>query len=203
MMESVRGVAFHAPKLAALPMRVLALLLALAACTPEAPEPAAPSPAPPRVASADTVDVRGVAGARAEIEGEVTGTITLRQFASGTRVLMYLEGLRADAFHGVQILSVRSCDDTPEAVHLGDGRASHGPYDATPGRRHSGDLGNVEGDDRGIGRFDRIDPNVTLTGYLSAVGRAVVIRDQQDDGWTRPDGGAGTIRGCGVLEPTR
>ncbi|MEM6326095.1 MAG: superoxide dismutase family protein [Bacteroidota bacterium] len=186
-------------------MRALALLLSLAACRPEAPAPtpSGPPPDPPRAASADTVDVQRVAAARAEITGDVTGTVTLREFSGGTRILMRLDGLGRDAFHGVQILSVRSCGDATEAVPLGDGRAPHGPYDAAPGRRRAGDLGNIEGNDRGTGRFDRIDPNVTLTGYLSAVGRAVVIREAQDDGWTKPHGGAGGILGCGVLEPAR
>lgn len=183
-------------------MRAYALLLTLAACSSEPPTTLGPEPEPPRVATADTVDVQGVVAARAEIEGEVSGSVSLREFENGTRILMRLEGLGRDQHHGVQILSVRSCEEAEEAAHLGEGRATHGPYDAPVGRRHAGDLGNVLGDDRGVGRFDRIDPRVSLTGYLSAAGRVVVIRDRQDDGWTEPDGGAGGIIGCGLLEPT-
>lgn len=185
--------------------RLLPALFFLAACAQDAPPPApsGPAPEPPRAASADTVDVQGVSAARAEITGEVTGSVRLRALAGGARVRMELAGLSRDREHGVQILSARSCDDAENALHLGDGRATHGPYDASALRRHAGDLGNIRGDDRGRGRFDRIDPRVPLAGYLSAVGRAVVIREAQDDGWTLPDGGAGAIVGCGILEPTR
>ncbi|MEM1056146.1 MAG: superoxide dismutase family protein [Bacteroidota bacterium] len=196
----------HASKLPApTAVRVLALFLLLpaGACAPEAPEPTGPPPPPPRIASADTVDVRGVTAARAEIEGAVTGTVTLRGFPDGTRILMDLDGLRPNRYHGVQILSIRTCEGATEAGLLGEGRASHGPYDAPAGRRLSGGLGNIMGDDRGRGRFDRIDPNVTLTGYLSAVDRAVVIRERQDDGWTEPSGGAGDVIGCGTLRAIR
>ena len=197
-------VRIHAAKLPALPghVRFLPALFFLAACAEE-PPPAGPPPAPPRVASADTVDVQGVAAARAEITGEVTGSVRLRGLAGGARIQMDLSGLGRDREHGVQILSVRACEDAPGALHLGDGRATHGPYDASAGRRHSGDLGNIRGDDRGRGRFDRIDPRVGLAGYLSAVGRAVVIRERKDDGWTLPDGGAGRVIGCGILQPSR
>ncbi|OZC02822.1 superoxide dismutase family protein [Rubricoccus marinus] len=182
-------------------MRLLPfLLLGLAACAQDDPTPLAPEASAPRAISADTVDVQGVSAARAQVEGDVTGTVTLRRVGGGTRVLMSLDGLGRDRFHGVQILSARSCDDLDPARHLGDGRATHGPYDATTGRRHAGDLGNIKGDDRRRGRFDRIDPVVSLDGYVSAVGRAVVVRASQDDGWAS---GGGEVIGCGVLTPTR
>ncbi len=177
----------------------LACLL-LAACAQDAPAPLAPEARGLRSASADTVDVQGVRAARAEIEGDARGTVTLRAVDGGTRVLMVLSGLDRDTQHGVQILSARSCDDADPERHLGDGRATHGPYDAAPGRRHAGDLGNIKGDDRARGRFDRIDAEVRLDGYLSASGRAVVVRAAQDDGWAES---GGEIIGCGVLSPTR
>lgn len=185
-------------------MRAVPLLLLLAACAPERPAPPAEPPAePPRIASADTVDVQGVSAVRATLAGGASGTVTLRAMEGGTRVLMAVDGLDEDTYHGVQILSTRSCDDADGSPHLGDGRATHGPYDAVRGRRHAGDLGNIRADDRGRGRFDRIDPHVTLAGYLSAANRAFVVREEQDDGVTLPDGGSGGILACGVLSPAR
>ena len=188
-----------------LPVRALLLLILapLAACSPDAPAlPSTPEATPPRVASADTVDVQGVARVRASLEGDVTGSITLRAINGGTRVLMSLDGLDQDSQQGVQILSARSCERADPSVHLGDSRAPHGPYGAPAGRRHAGDLGNINGDDRGQGRYDRIDPILSLSGYLSPVGRAVVVRQRQDDGWTQPDGASGGVVGCGVFQPT-
>lgn len=185
-------------------MRAVPLLLLLAACAPDRPAPPpVPPPDPPRIASADTVDVQGVSAVRATLAGAASGTVTLRAMEGGTRVLMAVDGLQEDTYHGVQILSARSCEAADGSPHLGDGRATHGPYDAIRGRRHAGDLGNIRGDDRGRGRFDRIDPHVPLTGYLSAANRAVVVREHQDDGVALPHGGSGGILACGVLSPIR
>lgn len=186
-------------------MRVAAALILalLVACADEPAAPSGPPPAPPRPASGDTVDVQGVRAARAQWTGDVKGSVTLRQFEGGVRVMARASGLRPDRRYGLTVLAARSCEGADPAVHLGDGRTRHGPYDAGPRQRHAGDLGNLDADDRGAARYDRIDTVLPLAGYLSAVGRAVVLRERQDDGHTPPDGGAGSVLACGVLEPAR
>ncbi len=181
------------------------LALAVAACSDPAPSP--PPTSPTNTATAvlppDTVDVRGVTRATARIEpvgaGRVTGTVRIMQTDAGVRVKAALYDLSRSDFHAFQILRGRSCDADP-AVHLGaDTGAPHGGPYSLPGQRHAGDLGNVRGDD-GRGRYDRIDPALTLAGTGSAVGRAVVLRAGRDDA-ASPDGAAGDVIGCGVLEP--
>ena len=166
--------------------------------TPPAPDTASAVRLPP-----DTVDVRGVTRATARIEpvgsGRVTGTVKLMQTDAGVRVKADLYDLSESDFHGFQILRGRDCEADP-SVHLGAeaGTPHGGPY-SLPGRRHTGDLGNVRGDG-GRGRYDRIDPDLPLAGTGSAVGRAVVLRAGRDDA-ASPDGAAGEVIGCGVLEP--
>ena len=179
----------------------------LAACAePAAPPPPAPTP-PARggaVLEPDTVAVEGVSMATARIEpvgaGRARGTVELRQTDGGVRVRADLEGLSQSDFHAFQVLRGRDCDADPD-VHLGaeTGAPHGGPY-TLPGDRHAGDLGNIRGD-RGRGRYDRIDPALTLSGVGSAVGRAVVVRAERDDAVSGDTGGA--VVGCGVIEPGR
>lgn len=178
----------------------VAVLLAAPACTD--PAPPAPPPPDPTSAASDTVDVRGVDRVTAVLspvgDGRVTGTVRLMQTASGVRVRAEFDGLSASGYHALQILHGRTCDADP-ALHLGaEAGTPHGSPYAPPGARHAGDLGNVRGDD-GRGRYDRIDPVIRLDGTGSAVGRAVVVRAGRDDA-ASPDGAAGDVIGCGILE---
>lgn len=187
--------------------RPLLLLLVLAACDqPAAPvldrTPAVATP----VVAPDTVDVRGVSRATARIEpvggGGVSGTVRLAQAAGGTRVRVSLDGLRGTGRYSLQILHGRDCDADP-AVHLGAAdRTPHGAMGRPAGDRHAGDLGMIRARD-GRGLYDRIDPVLRLDGTRSAVGRAAVVRAGVDDGATQPDGAAGPVVGCGVLQPGR
>lgn len=191
-------------------MRRLVFLLAflVAACddapTPRAP--AAPAPSDPAPAPApDRVDVQGLSGARAELApvggSGVGGSVELQRVgrSDGVRVLARIRGAEPDRHYGFQILLGRSCDADPD-VHLGAelGRPHGTPY-RPAAQRHLGDLGNVRGDDSGVGRYDRIDTVLTLDGVSSPAGRAVVLRDRRDDGVTAPAGAAGDVVACGVL----
>lgn len=183
----------------------LAVLLAAPSCADPAPAPLptdSASTSGPELPP-DTVDVRGITRATATIEpvgrGRATGTVRLIQAAGGVRVLAEIDGLSQTGYHGFQILRGRDCSADP-SVHLGaEAGTPHGSPYALPGDRHAGDLGNVRGDG-GEGRYDRIDPVLRLEGTRSALGRAVVLRAQRDDA-ASPDGAAGDVIGCGVLEP--
>jgi Cu-Zn family superoxide dismutase len=149
--------------------------------------------------------VTGVRAAEALVEprgaGSARGTVRFQTVAGGTRVTARLEGLVPGAQHGFQILAGRDCDADP-AVHLGaDTGAPHGGPARLPGQRHAGDLGNVRGRE-GRGRYDRVSTDLSLVGTASPVGRAVVVRADLDDATTQPDGAAGAVIGCGIVEPS-
>ncbi|MEM0963409.1 MAG: superoxide dismutase family protein [Bacteroidota bacterium] len=192
------------------------LLLAsvlLAACevaTSSPPDVSAGADASPRdtvrqrALPPDTVDVQGVSSARARIEpvgsGRVEGTVTFVRVAGGVRVRADLTGLSQREYHAFQVLRGRDCG-ADLTVQLGaDTNAPRGGPYSLPGHRRAGDLGNVRGD-RGRGRYDRIDPVLSLSGTASAIGRAVVLRERRDD-TVSPDGSAGAVIGCGIVEAT-
>ena len=154
----------------------------------------------------DTVDVQGVSVARARVqaaaEGTATGVVTLSRVSGGVRVLAEVQGLTPEAFHALQILSGRDCQADP-AEHLrAAADTSHGGPYSLPGLRHAGDLGSIRGEGDGAGRYDRIDAVLSLDGTTSPVGRALVIRALRDDA-ASPDGAAGEVIGCGVIERVR
>ncbi len=192
-----------------------ALLVALAAgvvaslatgCTSREPEAVDAAETLP-TAVPDTFAVDGVATATGQIApvgpNGAEGTVRLTQTSAGVRVQLELAVLRPQGRHAVQILHGRDCGADPR-LHLGaaDGER-HGAPPREPPDRHRGDLGNVRADDAGRARYDRIDRALTLDGTASAAGRAVVVRDAPDDGITQPDGAAGAVVGCGLLEADR
>lgn len=197
------------PRASLLILPVAALAVGVGACARPAPPPpavvadsTAAGSTEVAVLEPDTVDVRGVARVRARVqsfgEGDAEGVVTLSRIQGGTRVQASLEGLSNREYHALQILRGRECDADPD-VHLGvDAGTPHGGLYAPPGHRHIGDLGSIRGDG-GTGRYDRIAADLDLSGTMSPVGRAVVVRALRDDA-TSPGGAAGQVIGCGILE---
>ena len=192
------------------------LALALAACEGTAPPPPDGDTAEADTLRADalaesavpldTVDVQGVSVARARVqaagEGTATGVVTLSRVSGGVRVLAEVQGLTPGTFHALQILSGRDClSDPAEHLRAAADTTHGGPY-SLPGLRHAGDLGSIRGEGDGAGRYDRIDAVLSLNGTTSPVRRALVIRSLRDDAAT-PDGAAGEVIGCGVIERVR
>ena len=71
--------------------------------------------------------------------------------------------------------------------------------------RHIGDLGNVQGDDDGTGKYELEDRLVSLHGPFSVVGRSCVLHLKTDDLGRGGDaeslktGNAGARIACGVI----
>ena len=74
-----------------------------------------------------------------------------------------------------------------------------GPYDPV---KHSGDLGNVNVDDKGVARinFTVGDISVSKDKADGIIGRAVIVHAAQDDLATDPTGNAGGRVACGVIQ---
>jgi Cu-Zn family superoxide dismutase len=74
---------------------------------------------------------------------------------------------------------------------------AHGaPTDHT---RHSGDLGNIVADEKGMAMLEWVDPMMRLSGPNSIIGRAVIVHAKEDDLKTQPTGNAGPREACGVI----
>ncbi|NNF57942.1 MAG: superoxide dismutase family protein [Rhodothermaceae bacterium] len=128
----------------------------------------------------------------------VTGTVQFTAFEAGTRVVALVRGL-GPGYHGLHVHTGPDCS-APSLIH-GDDQALHGSPHNRPPYRRAGDLGNLYARD-GMARYDHIDPVLRLDGPLAAVGRVVVVHAKRDDLNTQPDGNAGEVIACGVLEAT-
>jgi Cu-Zn family superoxide dismutase len=129
----------------------------------------------------------------------VKGVITFSQTEKGVKVLAHLEGLTPGK-HGFHVHEFGDCS-APEFVtaggHYNVMQMGHGgPADAA---RHTGDLGNIVADDKGVADLEWLDPMLQLSGPHSIIGRAVIIHAKEDDLKTQPTGNAGAREACGVI----
>ena len=65
---------------------------------------------------------------------------------------------------------------------------------------HAGDFGNVTADKNGNAKFEMVDPDISLEGANSVMGRAVIVHAKADDLKSQPSGDAGDRASCGVIE---
>ena len=129
----------------------------------------------------------------------VKGIITFTQMENGVKVVAHLEGLTPGK-HGFHVHEFGDCsapDATSAGGHFNPTQMTHGaPTDAM---RHSGDLGNIVADDKGVADLEWLDPMMQLSGHQSIIGRAVIVHAKEDDLKTQPTGNAGAREACGVI----
>jgi Cu-Zn family superoxide dismutase len=129
----------------------------------------------------------------------VKGIITFTQMENGVKVVAHLEGLTPGK-HGFHVHEFGDCsapDATSAGGHFNPTQVAHGaPTDAA---RHTGDLGNIVADDKGVADLEWLDPMMQLSGPQSIIGRAVIVHAKEDDLKTQPTGNAGAREACGVI----
>jgi superoxide dismutase, Cu-Zn family len=157
----------------------------------------------------------GLLRARAVIRGpEARGLVLFSETpGAGTHVTGRLTGLTP----GVHGFHIHEKGGDPRVHHprtRQDCEAAgphYNPFGHTHGgpaaaNRHVGDLGNVTADAHGVALYEHYDPQLTLQGPYSVLGRAVVVHERADDLGLggQPDslqtGHAGARVGCGVIE---
>lgn len=129
----------------------------------------------------------------------VKGLVTFTQMDKGVKVYAHLEGL-APGKHGFHIHEFGDCtaaDLTSAGGHFNPTQMSHGA--PTDEMRHSGDLGNLVADDKGMATLEWIDPTMQLSGPNTIIGHAVIVHAKEDDLKTQPTGNAGAREACGVI----
>ena len=124
---------------------------------------------------------------------------------SKTHVTADFTGLTPNHLHGFHIHVygnlLQGC--TTAGPHYNPYGQTHGGPDEKI--RHVGDLGNVQSNEDGVGRFDLMDSQVTLFGPFSVVGRSCVIHRDTDDlgkggnDASKLNGNAGARIACGVI----
>ena len=129
----------------------------------------------------------------------VKGVVTFTQTDKGVKVYAHLEGLTPGK-HGFHIHEFGDCtasDLTSAGGHFNPTQMSHGA--PTDEMRHSGDLGNIVADEKGMAMLEWVDPMMQLSGPNSIIGHAVIVHAKEDDLKTQPTGNAGAREACGVI----
>ncbi|XP_051128228.1 superoxide dismutase [Cu-Zn], chloroplastic-like [Andrographis paniculata] len=135
----------------------------------------------------------------------VEGVVTLTQNNNGpTTVNVRITGL-APGKHGFHLHeygdTTKGCTST--GSHFNPNKLTHGaPVDKV---RHAGDLGNIVANADGVAESTVVDNQIALAGPNSAIGRAFVVHELEDDlgkGGTElslSTGNAGGRLACGVV----
>ncbi|WP_422927920.1 superoxide dismutase family protein [Singulisphaera sp. PoT] len=171
----------------------------------QAPAPHAPSAAAP---SGPAVITKAVAFLHATKKdpkgGEAGGKVVFTKVAEGVRVEAHLHGLTPGlhGFHVHEFGDTGSDDGMATGGHFNPLGAPHGEPHAT--KRHVGDLGNIEADEKGHAKLDVVDPSLSFDGPTSIIGRGLVVHGKADDLKSQPAGAAGdrvAVGTIGVAKP--
>jgi superoxide dismutase, Cu-Zn family len=129
----------------------------------------------------------------------VHGVVTFEKVDNGIHVVANLSGLKPGkhGFHIHEFGDINSDDGSSAGGHFNPMGMPHNmPMNE---KRHAGDMGNIEADEKGNSHLDYIDPVMKLTGKYSIIGRAIIVHEKEDDFKTQPTGNAGARVGYGVI----
>jgi Cu-Zn family superoxide dismutase len=139
----------------------------------------------------------------------INGTVIFQLVDNALSVSGVISGLDASTSHGIHVHSFGDVRDVLMAentgVHFQFPGQLHGLVNNAS--RHTGDLGNIVTDAKGVAFFNILvpqdmAPDVSLTLLAkpgSAIGRAIIIHALRDDGVTQPTGNSGARVGQGVI----
>lgn len=128
-----------------------------------------------------------------------TGVVTFTQVAAGVHITAQIEGLTPGK-HGFHIHQFGDCSGADGKTAGGHFNPKGHPHGAPAvAKRHVGDLGNVEADDKGMAKVDHVDTHARFTGPASILGRGVIVHAKADDLKSQPTGAAGSRVACGVI----
>ena len=134
---------------------------------------------------------------------QVRGTVTFTEESEGVRVTASVEGLTPGQ-HGFHIHEKGDCsspDFTSAGGHFNPLQMPHGS--PTDPQHHAGDFGNLEANQQGTARYERVFSWLSFKGTNSILGRAVIVHEKPDDLRSQPAGNAGARLACGVIQSTR
>ena len=131
--------------------------------------------------------------------GEAGGKITFTKVEDGIKVEGEVTGLTPGkhGFHIHEFGDVSTPDAMSAGGHFNPGKATHAGLD-TP-KRHAGDLGNIEANEKGVAKVDVTIPHLSLSGEESILGRGLIVHEKADDLKTQPTGNAGARVAAAVI----
>jgi len=134
---------------------------------------------------------------------DVHGMVTFVQEGDAVRVLAGVWDLDGGQ-HGFHVHEHGECsapDASSAGGHFSPNDDPHGSPRDPPRMRHDGDLGNLRAAADGHAVYERLDPQIALSGPRSIIGRSVVVHARRDDLTSQPSGDAGARLACGVIRP--
>ncbi|XP_051870416.1 superoxide dismutase [Cu-Zn]-like [Pristis pectinata] len=111
----------------------------------------------------------------------VAGTIAFESQKNGTVLIKGIITGLTHGKHGLHVCAFGNLFNGYHSIgpHFNPRKKTHGGQQDE--ERHVGDLGNVEANEEGVAEFQVEDHLVSLSGTESIIGRAVVIRAEEDD----------------------
>ncbi len=143
---------------------------------------------------------KAIAVLKATEGNDVTGQVTFTSVDGGTLIEAHVMGLKPNAKHGFHIHEfgdISAADGKSTGGHFNPDSHDHaGPMD---GKRHVGDLGNLEADATGHAMYKRLDKYVQIHGEHSILSRGITIHAGTDDLKSQPTGAAGARIAVAVI----
>ncbi len=168
-------------------------------------EPAAsPSPEAGAAESAASGKTSAHADLKPTAGNKASGQLTFVPEANDrVHVTGTISGLPPKSKHGFHVHAKGDCsspDGKSAGDHFDSNKHQHGQVGK--GEHHSGDMDNLETDDKGNVQVDRYLEGVTIGGGApnDILGKAVILHATADDYKTQPSGNSGARIGCGVIE---
>ena len=130
---------------------------------------------------------------------KVEGIVTFEQHDGYVLVKAEVTGLTPGkhGFHIHQWGDVGANDGTKTGGHFNPEDHPHARPEA--GKRHAGDLGNLEADKTGRATYEYKDKVIALHGAHSIIGRGLIVHAGEDDLTSQPTGAAGARVAQGVI----
>ncbi|MEE9225448.1 MAG: superoxide dismutase family protein [Bacteroidota bacterium] len=149
----------------------------------------------------------GEARANAVIRGftdpAIEGSVSFDQKDDmSVRITGEIRGLTAGQTYAIHVHEWGDCGEPNASGGHFDpfGSEHHGNPDGPIGTHHSGDLPNIQADQKGVAQLSFSTKGLTvLPSPYSVLGHAVVLHEHADDYSSQPAGNAGSRVACGVI----
>jgi Cu-Zn family superoxide dismutase len=146
---------------------------------------------------------RATASLQATKGNKTFGEATFEQVGDKVHAVIYVQGLKPGAEHGLHIHEAGDCS-SGDGMSAKDHFNPQGKPHGRPGssERHAGDMPSLKAGKNGRAKVDaQLDLVTVAPGPNSIVGRAVIVHADADDYKTQPGGNAGARLACGVIRP--
>lgn len=133
-------------------------------------------------------------------DNKISGIVTFTKVPDGIKIVADVNGLKPGkhGFHAHEHGDCSGTDGMKAGGHFNPTNSKHGGPDSA--ERHVGDFGNLEADQNGYARYERVDKIISFEGEKNIIGKSIIIHADPDDYVTQPTGASGARIACGLIE---